>query len=115
MVVLRHPRRPPCSIYESPRLRDRPFVSTALSGLLSLFQDERDRQVDLVADDVAVLDQHVLVLDPSTLNVPEGAGGTLDGHVNRVLKALIGGGTQLCYASYAHKALLLRLAFPESF
>src|ERR687886_2855358 len=86
-----------------------------LSGLLSLFQDERDRQVNLVADDVAVLDQHVLVLDPSTLDVPEGTGGTLDGHVNRVLKALIGGGTQLCYASYAHKALLLRLAFPESF
>ena len=68
-------------------------VGTGLSGLLSLFQDERDRQVNLVAGDVAILDQHVLVLDPSTLDVPEGAGGTLDGLVNGVLEALIGGGT----------------------
>ncbi len=57
-----------------------------------VFEDKGDGQVDLVAADVAVLDQHVHILDPGALDIPKAAGGTVDGCVDRVLETLLRGG-----------------------
>jgi hypothetical protein len=64
-------------------------VEIQLSGLLSLFEAEGDCQVDLVAGDVAVLDQHVLVLDSGTLYIAQSLRSAFDGHVDRILEALV--------------------------
>lgn len=87
-------------------------VDLRLSGLLALFEDEGDRQVDLVTLDIAILDHHVHVLDMSALDISKGASGTFDGLVDRILEALVRDGTHLCYTRYGHEALLLFFGFP---
>src|SRR3954452_161375 len=57
---------------------------TGIVGML-LLQDERDLEVHLVALYVAVLDQDVLVLDPSPLHTPESLGGAVYSLVDGVL------------------------------
>ena len=60
-----------------------------LSRLLSLFKDEDDFQIDLVASDVSVLYQHVHVFDMSGLDISEGASGPVNGLVDRIFEALL--------------------------
>src|SRR5215204_1805115 len=61
----------------------------ALTGRLAFFQYEDDFQIDLVAPDGSVLYQHVHVLDMSGLDIPEGAGGPVNGLVYCIFEALL--------------------------
>src|SRR5215212_9162849 len=88
-----------------------------LVGML-LLQDEGDLEVDFVALYVAVLDQDVLVLDPSPLHAPESLGGAGYGLVDGVLEARFGDGAQfgnsrnahgICVPPYARLLLMLHL------
>src|SRR5215204_6870411 len=54
-----------------------------------LLQHEGNFKVDLVAFDVALFDHDVLILDPSTLYVPQGLGGPSYALLDGVLKARI--------------------------
>ena len=60
-----------------------------LTELLIVFEDKGDSHIDLVGCDLIVLNYDVHVLDPGALDVAQGAGGTLDALVNRILKVLI--------------------------
>src|SRR3712207_1255965 len=78
-------------------------IAVNLFSLGAVLQDEGDRHVCLVADDVAVLDHDVHVLNPGTLDAPKGLGGAGYSLIDGVLETLLGDGAQLGDACYAHK------------
>src|SRR4028118_1450496 len=61
-------------------------VSLPKFSLGTVRQNEGDGQVHLVAGDLAVLDQDVLVLDPGALYTTEGGGGTTDGLIDGIFE-----------------------------
>ena len=79
----------------------RPLVASAVPAKL-LLQDEGNLQVDLVADDVAVLDHDVHVLNPSALDVAQGLVGALQSLPYGRLEAVRGDGANLVDARHAH-------------
>src|SRR5215210_1596409 len=64
-------------------------ISLSAFSLGTALQNEGYLQVHLVADDVAVLDQHVLVFDPGTLDTPKGGGGAAYGLLDGILEACL--------------------------
>ena len=67
-----------------------------------LLQHEGDLEVDLVADDVAVLDHDVHVLNLSALDVAQGLVGAIEGLPYSRLEAVRGDGANLVDARHAH-------------
>src|SRR3712207_4217148 len=82
-------------------------VAVNLFSLGAVLQDEGDRHVGLVADDVAVLDEDVHVLNPGTLYAPKRLIGAGDGLVYGVLEAVLRDGAQLGYSCDAHMLVYL--------
>src|SRR5215203_7354112 len=69
-----------------------------------VFEDEGDGKVHLVADDAAVVDQDVHVLDPAALDVPQRARGAVYPLPYGLLEALGRDGAYLGYGSHGHRA-----------
>src|SRR4028118_1225478 len=103
--------------YRPRRARGRPFPSRAKENpgreagaevslpkfsLGTVLQNEGDGQVHLVAGDLAVLDQDVLVLDPGALYTTEGGGGTTDGLIDGIFKTGLRCCAQFRNAGYRH-------------
>src|SRR5215212_10681841 len=74
-----------------------------------LLQQESNLHIDLVALDVAILDQDVLVLNPRALHTPERRSGTGYGLVDGVLEAGLRGSAQLRDSGNTHGIRLLTL------
>src|SRR5215207_9817560 len=85
----------------------------AVGPALGVFEDEGDGEVHLVADDAAVVDQDVHVLDPAALDVPQRARGAAHGLVDGGLEALLIRGADLDHSGDAHglRASFLWLPF----
>src|SRR5918998_755910 len=87
---------------ESPGREAGAEVSLFPVSLGTTLQNERDLEVDLVAGDVAVLDQHVLVLDPGALYAAQGRGSAADGLLDGILEACLRRRAQFRDAGYRH-------------
>src|SRR4028119_945088 len=112
--------------YQPRRARGRPFPSRARENpgreagakvalpkfsLGTVLQHEGYRQVHLVAGDLAILDQYVLVLDPGALHTAEGGGGSTNGLIDGILEARLRCRTQFRNAGYRHMRSF-RISFP---
>src|SRR3954470_9540029 len=75
-----------------------------------LLQYEGYLHVDLVAFDVAVLDQDVLVLNPCAFDAPERLGSTGYGLLDGIIEARLRRGAQLGYSGNAHTYLCASFA-----
>jgi hypothetical protein len=75
-----------------------------------LLQYEGYLYVDLVALDVAILYQYVLVLNPRPFDAPKRLGGTGDGLLDGIVEARLRGGAQLGHSGNAHTNLCLLTA-----
>src|SRR5215203_389819 len=84
-----------------------PFLleSCGSSLLGAVLQHEGYLEVDLVACDVALLDQDVHVLNPGALNVAQALVGPIEGFPYGCLKAIRGNGAYLVDARYAHACI----------
>src|SRR4051794_34991903 len=74
-----------------------------------LLKQELNLHIDLVALDVAILDQDVLILNPRAFDASKRLGGTSYGLVDSIIEARLGCGAQLGYSCNAHTYLCASL------
>src|SRR5829696_7096635 len=72
----------------------------ALGGVL---QHEGDQHVHLISSYLTVLHEDVHVLNPSTLYIAQGLGGSLYAFTDGRLEAVWGSGAYLSHACYGHE------------
>src|SRR5215208_2757098 len=75
-----------------------------------LLQHESNLYIDLVALDVAILNQDVLVLHPRPFHASKRLGSTGHGLIDSVLEARLGRSAQLGYSGNTHTYLCLLAA-----
>src|SRR5215216_8132266 len=78
-----------------------------MAFLGALLQDEGNGYVDLVALDVAVIDEDVHVLDPTALYVAQRLVGPIYAFLYSFLEAIRMDGAQLGYACNSHTSVRL--------
>src|SRR5918994_1958123 len=76
-----------------------------MASLGAVLQDESDVQVHLVALDVAVIDEDVHVLDPTTLHASQRLVGPIYGFLYSFLETIRMDGAQLGYACNSHASV----------
>src|SRR5688572_889650 len=84
-----------------------PLSMVLVLGLGGLLQDEGNRHVGPVADDVAILDHDVHVFYPTPLHAPQRLVSTGDGLIDGVLEAFVGDGAHFDDARDAHMRVCL--------
>jgi hypothetical protein len=65
-------------------------------------QHKADLHVDTVLNNLAVVDNNFLVLDPSALNAPDGLAGALDAFFDSIIKTFAGTGGYFTYFCDSH-------------